>query len=259
MPKIYGDLHSPKPALQGLSELRRFIFGSIILLGVLYGALLSGWFSVKNVEVRGALFTKTEQQQAQKIKGSNILFLPKEAIAAEVLSEDSVDSVSITRSFPQKVFITIKEKEPALIWQSAGISSVIDTEGFAIHQFPINTHPDPESMVGKSLLAIPLVIDTKNLPVHSGNLVVTSHFVKFTKEVNTNVASTIPEFETLNIEIGDSTYDSTYISKKGMRVHFSTLGDAGVQVRNLARLLSQGKATLSSIVDLRIDRWAYVQ
>jgi hypothetical protein len=44
-----------------------------------------------------------------------------------------------------------------------------------------------------------------------------------------------------------------------MTVKMDTMADAGVQTRNLARLIQQKKAGPTSSVDLRINRWAFVK
>ena len=106
---------------------------------------------------------------------------------------------------------------------------------------------------------LPLVVDTKALPVQLGKQPAGSTFVSFVAAVNSQLTTLLPSLTIDHFEISDSTYELTLISKQGMQVQFNTLGDAGVQSRNLVRLVQQHDVNLtSSKVNLQVDRWAYV-
>jgi hypothetical protein len=73
------------------------------------------------------------------------------------------------------------------------------------------------------------------------------------------VIQSVPGVRVDHFEVGATTYDVTMVLHGGLQVFFNSLGDAGVQSRNLARLARDGKLTNATRVDLRVDRWAYVR
>jgi len=215
----------------------------------IYLVLFSGYFSVKTVQVQGAHFASSEQIQALVPTGHDIWFLSTRDITDRVMQYPSVQSATVQRGLPNSVRIVVREKQPALIWISGNTCYVLDASGTAFAQF---------SRVDIPELGVPRVYDVENVPVKLGQQVAGISFVQFVTSASEQFASLLPQVTINSIEISDTTYEVTFYSTQGLTVEMSSLSDAGVQVRNLTRLIHQKDATLTSNVNLTVDRWAYV-
>lgn len=258
MPKIYGNLQKPKRSFEGTVRTIKKLIWFAGLIAFLYAIFWSGWFSVKNVEVVGTSFSSVDQIKSQIPAGQNIWFLPRKEIEQRLPAQDrAIRSAAVLRGLPDSVKIVIDERPASLVWISGQVFTVLDENGFAFAQFT-GALPPAGTVQGDALQQLPRVIDTKALPVELDHYVVGATFIDFIVATQANLASYVPTAIIDHIEIADTTYDVTFVAKEGLRVQFNSLGDSGVQVRNLARLINQKKAALTSQVDLRIDRWAYV-
>lgn len=259
MPKIYGNLQAPKPAYRSLFGLLRNFLWLGVLAAAVYGIWLSGWFSVRQVEVEGSLLTSRESVENLVPLGTNIWFISKDELSSRILDDTRIEAVDIYRGLPDSLRIVVHERQPSLIWVTGTNQVLIDDQGLSFASFESQQFPTPDSELGKKLAVVPRVVDIKALPVKLDRQVVSPIFITFIHNATKELANALPQVTIDRIEITDSTYDVAFVAKEGLRVYFNTLSDAGVQVRNLSLLVKQNKATLASQVDLRIDRWAYVR
>jgi hypothetical protein len=259
MPKIYGNLQKPPRSYAGLARFVRLLAWIAGLAAVVYGIFLSGFFSVKRIDVQGTSLMPATEVSALAPTGGPIWFFPKEAVTSHLLEDDRVQSVSILKGLPDSIRIVVHERQPALAWVSGTSTTLVDGTGLAFLQYDQSSLPAATTPVGTIITALPHVQDTKSLPVSPGHRILSSGFVSFVQTISQNLGTTLPELTIDHFEVGDTTYNVTLVAKQGMQVQLNALADPGVQSRNLARMVQQKKATLTSKVDLRIDRWAYVQ
>jgi hypothetical protein len=259
MPKIYGNLQKPSRSYVGFFRFfKLFLWLGVVGLGW-YAVFASDFFAVKKVEVEGTKFVSSAAIAENIPLGTNIWLLPKDTAAASIMENNTVESVAILRGIPNSVKIVVREREPAALWISGATATVLDGDGFSYVQFKTEELPLPESETGQVLASLPRIQDTKGLPLEMGQKVVGKTFVDFIVGVNADLARLVPDLHFDHFEIADTTYDVTWVAKEGARVQFNTLSDHGVQARNLARMYDQKKMTQTSKVDLRIDRWGYVE
>ena len=257
MPRIYGNLQPKRREYFAFLRCLPLFFWSLVGIGLVYGVLFSGFFSVKHVEVEGAVLSDADQIRSTVPLGSSLWFISKKQIADRVSDDPAVDGVAVLRGLPDSVKIVVSEKKPAMVWQSGPTYYVLDADGVPFLSY--SALPDAATPIGKTLASVPLVRDDKALPVRIGRQPAGGSFVTFVAATQAQVKKLLPTVQVLRFEVSDTTYDVTMFTKQGMEVQFNSLGDAGVQSRNLARLVQQNKANLaSSMVDLRVDRWAYV-
>lgn len=258
MPKIYGNLQKPKRSYAWLGVLLKRTALLLIGAAAVYGLFFSGFFTIKKVEVEGAVFSDSGQISKYVRIGAPIWSISPGEIRSQIVQNDAIDSAAVLRGIPDSVKIIVKEKSPRLLWVSGSTTAVLDDTGTIFTTFSSDGIPSSETSLGKVLATVPKVVDTKALPIQPDHQVVSTNFITFVGNVKTQLASYLPEVTIDHLEIVDTTYDVTVITSQGMQVQFSTLADPAVQVRNLTRLVKQGKASLTAKVDLRIDRWAYV-
>lgn len=258
-PKIYGNMQkSPRSFRWFINLIRQVLWLGVIGLSV-YLVWFSGWFNLRKVEIEGARFSSSSAIESLTPKGQNIWLVSKDELASRIAVDQVVSSVAVLRGLPDSLKIVVKEKQPALIWISGETATVLDDQGIGFVQYSRAGIPTEDTEVGRILAAVPRVYDTKPLDVKLGSQVASPTFIRFVNSLNKELTVYTPEIKVDHLEISDTTYDLILIAKQGLKVQFNTLGEAAPAVRNLSRLLRDKKATLSSRVDLRIDRWAYIQ
>ena len=259
MPKIYGNLQKPPRDFSAFWAFLRSLFWLSLIGLIVYVIWFSDYFKIEKVEVEGTRFVSADNIKKMVPYGSNILFFSSEDLSNKILQDQALESVGVFRGLPSSLKIVIKERQPALIWNSGDYATILDDQGAAFAQYSRAGLPTEDTEMGKYLKQVPRLYDTKAVPVSLGSKVTNKDFVSFIQNVQERMASLLPQVTIDHYEISDTTYDLTMIAKQGLQVQLNSLGEAGPQIRNLTRLIHQGKATLTSKVDLRVDRWAYVQ
>jgi cell division septal protein FtsQ len=260
MPKIYGNLQ-PQQRKVSLSGVRVFLKRSIpylIGVAVIYLLVVSAAFKVKRVEVRGVSLLNPSDIQALVPTGGSIWLFPKNAVANDILKNPTVSQVRILRGLPDSIRVDITEREARAFWVTGTKGSVLDNQGEVFEQYELSNMPDPESLPGKTIASIPHIIDESGLGAESGQKVASTLFLDFVRDTSQQLATYLSARKAVEYRVGVTTYDVTMALDNGLLVELNSLGDAGVQIRNLARLDRDGKLVGAQVVDLRIDRWAYV-
>ena len=259
MPKMYGDLHKPKRSWSGVLRWVQIILWGGAGLSVIYALFLSGWFNVRHVEVSGTLFSSENTVKSLIPLGTNIWTIDQNALTARIATDPSILSATISRGLPDGIAVHVLERSPVMLWVSGDKTAILDETGVCFALYSNSTLPAASTPAGALLVTLPKVQDAAALPITQGQQVASIFFARFVRNATAEMARVVPELSIDHMEVAETTYDITVISKQGVRIELNTLGDAQVQVRNLARLLHQNKLqSTSHIADLRTDRWAYV-
>lgn len=261
MPKIYGNLQPKERRWSGfaVAKFLKRVLPVIILVGLIYLVFAGGYFNVKNVEVKGATLTEPSAIQQLVPTGGSLWSFPKSQVVAKILQNPAVQGVRILRGLPNSILVEISERDAKAFWVTGTKGSVLDDQGLVFLQYDLASLPGPETVVGQTLTGLPHVVDISGLGADLDQQVASSLFLNFITDVQTNMANLLAAYPVDHFEVGATTYDVTMVTKPGLRVELNSLGDAGVQIRNLARLDRDGNLTGAGSVDLRVDRWAYVK
>jgi cell division septal protein FtsQ len=169
----------------------------------------------------------------------------------------AVDDVLISRGLPDTVRLELIERGAGIRWQSGDTISVLDSSGVVFVQRPVTP---PEQLAESTPLdALPLVVDTSALPVTLGQQVVGRLVIQFIRTAEEERARLLPDYPLDHFAVTTSTNQVTLVTKNGLEVLLATIHDPGVQMRNLARMAAADALTRATVVDLRVDRWAYVR
>lgn len=157
--------------------------------------------------------------------------------------EPRIKTVSVSKQFPSTINVKVVERQPGVVWVSAGENWEIDIEGVVIG--------------AASNKPMATVLDTANIPVKPGDRVAPSRFVRFVQAI----ADTLPSQTNLKIEnfkVPESTSEVYVTTNKGYIIKFDTTRSAAEQLRDLAIVLRNlGGKTPSQYIDLRVEGRAY--
>lgn len=106
----------------------------VVACGILlYGFLFSGDFLVASVVVRGAsLGDPAEVATVADAIGEPIFSIDASQAADRVARLPYVERVAVRTSFPDKVTITVVERQPVLAWQAGGQTWLLDRRGHVL-------------------------------------------------------------------------------------------------------------------------------
>ncbi len=261
MPKIYGNLQPRERrwSPSGLFRVARKVLPYVIAMLVIYVVIASSLFRVKTVEVRGAALSDPAAIEQLVPKGGSIWTFPKGTVAASISKDPAVQDVRIWRGLPSSILVEVTERSAKALWVTGATASVLDAQGVVYLQYATNNLPAPDTAIGKTLASLPRIDDTSGLGAEDGQQVASTLFLQFVNDVQTQLVALIPNYVATSFQVGATTYDVTVMTKEGMKVELNSLGDAGVQIRNVARLVRDGDLNGAQVADLRVDRWAYVK
>ena len=219
-----------------------------ILLGAaIYLIFFSPFFQVKNVSFGDTKYVSRAEldgvvASSRGIFNNNIITFGFFDFGSRLGDVTGVKSFSIIREFPNNIKIEIVEKSPIFVWQILDKKYLVDENGYAWANYE------------EKYASLPVVVDTKNVPVQVGAKIVPGSFVTFTRDIFNNFEGTtgIPISKS---EVLDIISDLKITSKDGWYVYFDTTRTAKNQLTGLVRVLEEvrNKGRKLEYVDLRID------
>ena len=227
---------------------RRLIMLALGLVVVVIG--LGRVFAITRVEVTGPAGAAALQPVVQKIIDSswrmgNVLTFDSGEVESKLQQQNAaVRSVSVVRRLPHTVVVGVLLKQPSLGWSTGDQKYLLDRDGTAIGPFGNST--------------LPVVVDGSNLPVQSGQQVVSTHFVAFVGDLMAALAA--DKVSVTGLSIKDTTLDLTVATSQGYNLIFDTSRAANDEVaglKSVQALLKQQNKTPTAYIDLRIAGKAY--
>ncbi len=247
-PKISIKRRLPRVKAGKSGRLVLIVIGAIVLIWALGTTLISSIkvtgtsnLSSKDVErlVRSNISRNPWYAHYFTIGGLNLnRTLPEQ--------EPRIKSVTVKKTFPSTITVTIVERQPGVVWVSAGENWEVDIEGIIIG-------------AAGSKKPMATVLDTANIPVKPGDRVAPSRFVQFTQDI----ADSLPAKTGLaieNFQVPESTSEVYVKTSKGYSIKFDTTRSAADQLNDLVLVIKNlnGKVP-GQYIDLRVAGRAYYQ
>lgn len=231
--------------------------GFKLALGILAAAILiwaTGATLISSVKITGT--TNLSNKEVERLIRSNISRNPWYASYLTVgglkldrtltEQEPRIKTATVKKTFPNTITVSIVERQPGVVWVSAGENWEVDIEGIIIGAAGSNK-------------PMATVIDTANIPVKPGDRVAPSRFVKFTQDISEDLpAKTSLKIE--NFQVPESTSEVYVKTNKGYSIKFDTTRPAADQLSDLALVLKNLNGKLpKQYIDLRVAGRAYYQ
>lgn len=228
----------------------------VILAIFLYAITASSLLRVNDIEVEGAVTISSEdvRRQVENVISSspisqNVIFVPLGEISDKLKTDNyQIATVKIDRVFPTGLKVTISEQKPNILWKSAGQVYIISEDGRA-YGGEVTEELERE---------LPLVVDSTNLPVRTGERQASAGFVKFVRALKDQFSST--GLSSIELQVGETTTDLSVTTTDGYQVKFDTTREIETQIGALNDVLSilkkQGKKP-AEYIDLRINGRAF--
>ena len=226
-----------------------------------YALLFSLFLEIKTVEIEGNETLET-QVIARKINGmvagkyfgiipkNNYLFLTEEKIKRMLEDEfKKIKSVEISRTFPDRLKITVTERKALIVWCSGETCHIIDEQGFAYT--PVSL--DSPEVLENNLIKVE---DSGARAIEAGKQVVTGEYAAYLTELREKISR--------NLEIRNEWKTPSPMAQEievpageGWRLIFSSKISPEKSLRTLETFLSQevGEEKRKDLeyVDLRVE------
>jgi hypothetical protein len=260
-PSIYGNLQRRERSwhFPSFGLLFRRSIPVLLVVGLAHVVFVGPLFKVRQVELRGVSLIEESELRQLVPTGGSLWTFPKEQVARAVSEYPTVEQVRILRGLPGSILIEVEERDATALWNTDGKTALLDSRGRVFLSYSEEASPTDDSALGQALMDLPRIHDVSGLPARPGEQVASALFLSFLNEVRTHMGQHLAQYPIDHFEVTATTYDVRMQTQTGLTVMLNSLGDAGVQVRNLARLARDGKLEEARNVDLRIDRWAYVR
>lgn len=160
---ILGTMDRPQVFKRGQVFVSWRVVSGILLL-VLIGALAVFFFSdnfyVRGIAVGGLdTMTVNEVYALLHVDGLHVFWLDPDTIRADLLQSPTIANATVSVGFPPNAIqIIVEEREPALVWEQAGVASWIDLQGRVMRQredrqtlLRIQTDPLIDGSIGVSI------------------------------------------------------------------------------------------------------------
>jgi cell division septal protein FtsQ len=120
-------------------------------MGVLVVFLISDVFTVRGVAVSGlTTMPREEIIRLTDVLGTNVFLLQPTAVRARLLADPAIADANVQVVLGSiNVLLDVQEREPALIWERAGLQSWVDIHGYVT--LPRSERPELLRIVDDSL------------------------------------------------------------------------------------------------------------
>ena len=217
---------------------------AVVFLVVFF--LTSDYFRVKDVIVEGNVLISADEIRAKIPTGKNIFLTNTNDIEKNILSTmTEIKDIRVIRGIPNAYKVIVLERNPVMIWQTAGKNYLLSDQGEIIKEVPIDQYTN-----------LITVADKHNLSVSNAEQIVSPNFVAFVLNLNDQFFNAV-NIRVLKYEIQDTTFDMYVYTDAGFFVKFDTTRSSLSQLENLKIILAQKRADIKEYIDLRIDGWVY--
>lgn len=136
----YDEVVTPVQARQKKKKKRRkkryilkFFILCVLIVGVIFVMHLN-YFNIDSIEIKGNKYVEAEQviKDAGIKVGDNIFFFNKRKIKSSLEEKENLKDIEIDRQLPNKLVITIAERDPAIAVSYGGKFVILDKNGIVM-------------------------------------------------------------------------------------------------------------------------------
>lgn len=212
------------------------------------------WLMVKDIKIDGEPTSET-LSEIEKLRGRNILWLsvtrPEEVILKK---QPNLSQIQILRGIPDTLKVKLIERQPALIWQVRDWWYTLDSTGFIFKSTQLTRRSDGSIELPSTDL--PIVVDTKELPVEIGKTVVLPRFINFMSDLRARLPKE-SNLDFVRAELGETSYSATVVTSAGWQILFDTTRSLDAQLRTVNRVLETKRSEIKDYLDVRVRGWVY--
>lgn len=232
-----------KPHLN--SRFLKSLFYLLLTAAILYFIFFSGFFRIREIEVKGVKSEDIADYLHQTLIGKNILLLRTGAYLRTLSTKFPIlEEARIERGLPGTVRVIVSERKQILVWCSKEKCWEVDNGGYAYQEIP---RPTDKIVLN----------DESGMPIKSGDKIASVQFIRFFMQA-------IDEIEKLGIKINEAriqetTFKVNFKTSEGWEIIFDSFTSLKNQISALKQVLDKNRSDIHEYVDLRVEGTAYLK
>ncbi len=216
----------------------------------------SPWLQVKYVRIEGDPNEATKAE-IQKLRGQNILWLSVTNPEAAILkAQPVIKQIQLLRGIPDTLIVKLIARQSAMIWQVNDHWYTVDSTGFVFIDQTLTKKDD--GSYNDPTTNLPIVVDTKNLPVKVGQVIIRPQFIRFVAALKDRLPKEA-KVHLIRAEVGETTFNVTAVTDSGYNILFDTTRTVDNQMKTLDQVLDSKRNDIHQYVDVRVRGWVYYQ
>lgn len=244
-PKIYRT--TTREVSKPFNPIYLWVLLIVIAIGAFgYWIFYSNFFKIKNIEIEGEV-NDTIKNKINGFYGKNIFLFTIGQLDKQLAREQtSIEKLNIIKGIPDTLKIDVLVRKPEIRWKTQDKTYFIDKTGII---FSLDKPKEEDNK-------LPLVIDSRNLPIKLGEKIVTSDFIEFVEKIATEVPQKIGK-DIEEIKIDETTLHLEIKFKDAFRVYFDTTNSWNDQMKLLQKAVEKHDKEIKEYIDLRVEEKAY--
>ncbi len=240
-----------------LSEQRRqtqirvvgVVIAVLAFVAALVGIYRSPLFSIDRVEVVGT--ERMSQQEVVRLAAvpadATLIRFPAETVAANVAKDPRVESVVVSRVFPDAMRIRVVERHAIAVVDAGTTMWLIDSQGFVIAE----GSGTATGSVPSTTTAVPVIRDVKGLDLKAGRKTTSEPLLNAVTVLTTISAELRAQVKAVSAPDIDAT---TLFTADKVEIVFGSATDAGKKDAIVRRILAEQRGKVVSIDVRTTDR-----
>lgn len=252
-PKVFfSSYRPPQKSEKSPGQMRQLVIVALVIVGGYFLTRLPV-FQIQHVEVSGDSNELTKRQLNELI-GQSLLSAAASNKVREIISGDiSILSLNCDKGIPNTLRCTVAFRQPKFVWQTGTNRFYIDEQGYAY------------AKADKSEKSLKIVEDRKQLPVKTGDLLMSEEVVDIFQELALILKEQGIEIDGYFINtsvlhpgvVASGRSGGKPFPKQKIDIYFSASYPAKNQVEILNKILSKDAGKIKKYIDLRTAGYVY--
>lgn len=217
-----------------------YLFGIIILLGATSWALFfSPFFIISQVDVTGTddirareiediLWQVSDRPRLYVLSQTHLPLFDSQSLKSEIFNRYNFETVEIQKKIPKTISITIKEKEPAVIWFEADTYYILDALGYILN---ITTAP---------VMDLPVVYNNDQIKINESGKQIRNQegVIKVAQELKPKLSGSLSYLHVSQLTVTHEQNTLVLVVKDGPLIYLATNNSVDLQLERLTTLLT---------------------
>jgi len=216
-----------------------------IFFYLIYFVFYSQRFYIKDVFIEGNNIL-SKDIILNEVSRANIFRLNVAALRAKLINRfPEIREVEIYRGIPNALKIVVNERDGRIVWQTEDRKYLVSSQGEVMRQIVAGEGDN-----------LPVVLDKKNLPIKTGEGLVSPNLIAFIVNIDAGLLSDV-NLKPNHFEVNETTFDLNLYTDAGFYIKLNSLRSSKKQLDNLKLVMVEKRPDIHEYVDVRIDGWAY--
>ena len=264
---VRGRRSSSKSTVSLFKKIIYSLGALAVLVGIGYGVFLTPVFAVQNIEISGTDNTEFQllvnqwvaqltEKTTMGLQSNHMFVVPTDDLEDVLGLDKRVDSVVVTKKFPNTLVINVTEFNPQVVYARDGRFYLLNEEGRVVDIVSENTRVDLPLILGTSTDEALLPSDTAK-----NERIISESATRFMSELNKEFPKFFPDITLTQFTFVPDSIELYANTSLGWYILFDPNVDLNIQLSNLSRVynekISNRERKSLEYIDVRLENYVY--